>query len=119
MRGKKEDIGYVLKGFHANMGGGDPQLIADMAALGKLAAERPLDPGNEAGWRENLPHALSALKEMASSPARRKSVTLLMEDGLWEIRPWFPVTLAAEAMWDPYRDAKDLAGRIDTRNTVE
>jgi hypothetical protein len=113
LRGEKEDIGYVLKGFHANCGGGDPQLITDMAALQKLAAERPLDPGNEVGWRRNLPIALSVLDEMVDSPARRRSVTLLMEDGLWEIRPWYPVALASEAMWNPCREPGELIRALD------
>jgi hypothetical protein len=118
LRGKQEDVGFVLKGFHNNPGHGDPQLIEDEAALRQLAIERPLDPGNEAGWRNNLSLALDVLGNMVASPAKRKAVTLLMEDGLWEIRPWFPVCLAAEAMWNPNRKVETLVAPLESCDQV-
>jgi len=118
LRDKQEDVGFVFKGFHNNPGHGDPQLIEDEAALRQLGIERPLDPGNEAGWRNNLNLALDVLKSMVASPAKRKAVTLLMEDGLWEIRPWFPVCLAAEAMWNPNRIAETLIASLDSCDQV-
>ena len=53
------------------------------------------------------------LKQMAQSPAKRKAVTMLMEDGMWETRPWYPVCLAAEAMWDPYQKPEDLKAKLN------
>jgi hypothetical protein len=109
MRGKQEDVGYIFKGFYANAGGADPMLNKDENALRALAdARRPFLASNETGWRDNLDQGLKVLKNLIESKAKRKSVTLLMEDGLWEIRPWYPVCLVAEAMWNPYREKGSL-----------
>jgi hypothetical protein len=113
LRGTGEDVGYIFKGFAAEMGGGGPQLIRDEEALKKLTAEHPADPGNEEGWRQNLSYGLQVLRGMAESPAKRKAVTMLMENGMWETRPWYPVCLTAEAMWDPHRKPEDLKLQLD------
>lgn len=113
LRGRKEDIGYIFKGFNANCGGEDPQLIKDPAALAKLTEAHPVDPGNERGWRDNLSHALQVLSNLEQSQAKRKAVTLLMEHGMWETRPWYPVCLAAEAMWNPDRPAEAMVKLLD------
>ena len=32
---------------------------------------------------------------------------------MWETRPWYPVCLVAEAMWDPYVNPDELKSRLD------
>jgi hypothetical protein len=60
-----------------------------------------------------LSHALQVLSNLEQSQAKRKAVTLLMEHGMWETRPWYPVCLAAEAMWNPDRPAEAMVKLLD------
>jgi hypothetical protein len=114
LRKEKEDIGFVLKGFHERCFGGDPQKIEDQTALEKMANERaPVWRKREAAWRLNLGDGLDVLQALVASKARRKVVTLLVEDGLWEAKAWYSVCLLSEAMWDPSRDKDDLLRLLD------
>jgi hypothetical protein len=114
MRGSQEDIGYIFKGFYGRWGGGDPMLNKDEAALQAMADARWQGwVDSETGWRANIDDGLSVLKNLIESKAKRKSVTLLAEDGLWEVHPWYSVCLAAEAMWNPYRKKDALLKQLD------
>jgi hypothetical protein len=118
LRGGDEDVGYIFKGFANAAGGGDPQLIKDEDTLKKLTTEYGVDAGNEEGWRRNLAYGMQVLKGLDQSPAKRKVVTMLMERGMWETRPWYPVCVVAEAMWNPYQKPKDLQARVDACGEV-
>ena len=114
LRKEKEDIGFVLKGFHNRCFGGDPQKIEDQTVLENMANERAsVWRSREAGWRQNLGDGLDVLQALVASKARRKIVTLLVEDGLWEARAWYSVCLLSEAMWDPSRNKDDLLRMLD------
>jgi len=125
LRGDKEDIGYVYKGFfHLGLQGWvdeepkeEPKLIRDEAKLQAKADSRESKwAEQEAGWIKTFerdPTALDVLKNLVESKAKRKSVTLLVENGLWEVRAWYPVCLLAEAMWNPYREKQQLLKELD------
>jgi hypothetical protein len=114
LRGEKEDIGFVLKGFHNRCLGDDPQKIEDQTFLERKANQRALVwRKREAGWRRNLEYGLEVLRALVAGKARRKIVTLLVEDGLWEARAWYSVCLMAEALWDPSRNGDDLLHLLD------
>ncbi len=99
-------------------GGGDPQLIKDADTLRKLTAEYDVDSGNEEGWRRNLAYGMQVLQGLDQSPAKRKVATMLMEQGMWKTRPWCPVCVVAEAMWNPYQKPEDLQARVDACSEV-
>jgi hypothetical protein len=114
LREEKEDIGFVLKGFHNRCLGDDPQKIEDQAALTRKANSRALIwRKREAGWRRNLGYGLDVLRALVAGTARRKVVTLLVEDGLWEAKAWYSVCLLAEALWDPSRNGDELLRLLD------
>ena len=116
LRGEKEDYGAVLKGFtvlnwerfeHQKgpfvMGEADPVFIRqrteEKAYLWKFALPY---------WQENAGRLQEYLRLVADAPIARRTVTALVEDGLWEAASWYPAVLLAELLWDWDRDLKEL-----------
>lgn len=112
LRGAKEDVGFVLKGFYGQVGGGDPMLVKK-EVIEALANQRQRAwVGKERAWKRNLHYAQDVIKTMAESPAKRKVVVCLLESSLWEGRPWLAVGYIAEALWNPYRSSEDIVNMV-------
>lgn len=108
LRGKDEDVSFVIKGFPCWCIAYDPMLLDD-GDLKVLNAE--IEPRwNEATkyCEEHLDEALEIFRVIANSPARRKSVVLLVEKGLWEYKRHYAALLIAEALKDPFREPKQV-----------
>ena len=67
---------------------------------------------------DRLARPIAVLRQVVGSPAPRNTVTLLTESGEWEMRPWWPVCLAAEAMWDRRRVAEAVNRRLGKSSAV-
>jgi len=64
-----------------------------------------------------LADALAVFRVIARSPARSKTVLLLVEHGLWEYRRYYPAMLIFEALRNPFREPGEViaaAGGIET-----
>ena len=108
LRGAREDVAFVLKGFYARWGGGDPMLLSEAELEAKWQGCRQRWRQAAESCQALLPEALKVLRIIAESPARRKTVLLLVEDGLWEYRREYAALLVAEAMKDPWREADEI-----------
>jgi hypothetical protein len=104
LRGKDEDVAFIVKGFPNHWGGGDPVLLEDfdLKALATVYHEKWAQA--EAYCEKRLADALEVFRVIADSPARVKTVLLLVEHGLWEYRRYYPAVLIIEALKNPFRD---------------
>lgn len=104
LRGPAEDVAFIVKGFPNHWGGGDPMLLepVDLKALATVYQ----DKWDQAAvyCEKRLADALAVFRIIAESPARCKTVLLLVEHGLWEYRRYYPAMLIVEALNDPFRD---------------
>jgi hypothetical protein len=57
---------------------------------------------------KRLSEALAVFRAIADSPARSKTVVLLVEHGLWELRREYAAVLINEALRDPYREPQEV-----------
>ena len=55
-----------------------------------------------------LDQALRVLRVIADSPARQKTVLMLVECGLWELRRRYPIELLVEGCKNPYREPEEV-----------
>jgi hypothetical protein len=117
LRGEKEDVAFVIKGFPYRWGGHDPMLLEDfdLEALSHIFGKK----WNEAAvYCENrLAEALTVFRIIAESPARSKTVVMLVEHGLWEYKRYYAAMLINEALHDPFRDPKEVV--LATREKCE
>lgn len=108
LRGTDEDVAFVIKGFPNRWGGDDPCLLEDfeLEALSSLSEDKWATASDYC--ERYLDDALKVFRVIADSPARSKTVLLLVECGLWEYRMRYPVLLINEALRDPYRDPDEI-----------
>ena len=117
LRGAQEDVAFVVKGLPLHWGGGDPMLLEefDLKALATVYQSR-WDRAN-VYCEQHLAEALDVFRAIAEAPARRKTVLLLVEHGLWELRREYAAVLLAEALHDPFREPADIIAATRTRMT--
>jgi len=108
LRGPQEDVAFVVKGFPCRWGGDDPMLLEefDLEALAAVY-QSTWDKAN-VYCETHLPEALTVFRAIANAPARRKTVVLLVEHGLWELRREYAAVLVAEALRDPFREPDEI-----------
>jgi hypothetical protein len=87
----------------------------DLEALSHIFGKK----WNEAAvYCENrLAEALTVFRIIAESPARSKTVVMLVEHGLWEYKRYYAAMLINEALHDPFRDPKEVV--LATREKCE
>lgn len=108
LRGSQEDVAYILKGFPAHWGGEDPMLMEEFE-LDLLNLHRQPQWDVAAGYVERkLDQALRVLRAIADAPARQKTVLMLVECGLWELKRRYPIELLVEACKNPYREPEEV-----------
>ncbi len=108
LRGSQEDVAYILKGFPAHWGGDVPMLMEEFE-LELLNQHRQSHWDVASGYVERkLDQALRVLRVIADSPARQKTVLMLVECGLWELRRRYPVELVVEGCKNPYREPEEV-----------
>ncbi len=108
LRGSQEDVAYILKGFPAHWGGNDPMLMEEFE-LELLNMHRQPHWNKAAGYVERkLDQALRVLRVIAEAPAKRKTVLMLVECGLWELRRRYPVELIVEGCKNPFREPEEV-----------
>jgi hypothetical protein len=116
-RGDAERVGFVFKGFCQAMAGGPLQLETDEAKLQRMAdGARATWWAQEMGWRKTnlLSNTLGILQDLADCKAKRKTVTMLVEGGCFDVRAWHPVVLVSEVIWDPHRKAEEVIALVDS-----
>jgi hypothetical protein len=116
LRGTQEDVAFVIKGFPCRWGGDDPMLLEtfDLKALATVYQAK-WDEAN--GYCErHLPEALTVFRAIANAPARRKTVLLLLEHGLWELHREYAAMLVTEALREPFREPEAIVAA--TRNAM-
>jgi hypothetical protein len=108
LRGEAEDVAFIVKGFPNHWGGEDPMLLEefDLKALAAIYQEK-WDQA-ERYCEKRLADALEVFRIIADSPARVKTVLLLVEHGLWEYRRYYPALLITEALKNPFRDPDQI-----------
>jgi len=105
LRGTAEDVAFVIKGFPCHWGGGDPMLLEDFDLKALATIYQSKWEAAAKYCEQRLGDALAVFRAIADSPARRKTVVLLVEHGLWELRREYAAVLVTEALRDPYREA--------------
>jgi hypothetical protein len=108
LRGAEEDVAFIVKGFPCHWGGDDPMLLEDFDLRALAGVYQHKWDRAAAFCQEKLPQALDVFRLIASSPARRKTVLLLVEHGLWELKRYYPAVLIAEALRDPFREPGEI-----------
>lgn len=120
LRGQREDMGVIVKGgsilpwprFEHQKG---PFILGtgERRAMARHAAdEETLYRYNQAQWMKNLDCLLRGIRAVAEGQAYQRLVQGLFEDSLWELKPWVPGALLAEAMWNPNRAADDIVALV-------
>jgi len=108
LRGEREDVSFVIKGFPAHWGGLDPTLLEDFD-LKVLSSTYQHKWDAAADYCERkLDQALRVFRVISESPAREKTVVMLVEHGLWEYRRHYAAELIAEALRNPFRDPSEV-----------
>lgn len=108
LRGDREDVAFVIKGFPCHWGGHDPMLLEEFDLKALAAVYREKWERAEGYCEKRLSDALAVFRLIAQSPARLKTVLLLVEHGLWEYRRYYPAMLIAEALHNPFREPQDI-----------
>jgi hypothetical protein len=108
LRGADEDVAFIVKGFPNHWGGCDPMLLEDfdLKVLANVYQEKW--DAAEHYCEKRLPDALQVFRIIADSPAREKTVLLLVEHGLWEYQRYYPAMLILEAIKNPFRDPDEV-----------
>ena len=108
LREKEEDVAFVIKGFPYRWGGHDPMLLEDFD-LEVLAGVFENKWSQAAVYCEKrLADALTVFRIIAESPARSKTVLMLVEHGLWEYKRYYAAMLINEALHNPFRDPREV-----------
>ncbi len=108
LRGEEEDVAFVIKGFPCHWGGHDPMLLEefDLKVLATVYQEKWDQAAKYCEKR--LADALKVFRAIAESPARTKTVVLLVEHGLWEYQRYYAAMLISEALHNPFRDPDEI-----------
>jgi hypothetical protein len=108
LRGADEDVAFVIKGFPCHWGGQEPMLLEsfDLKALSTIY--QPVWDRAARYCEKRLDDALKVFRIIAAAPARKKTVTLLVEHGLWEFKREYAAVLITEALHDPYRGKEEI-----------
>lgn len=108
LRGDQEDVAFIVKGFPCRWGGGPPMLLEDfeLKALAAIHDRWWKDAGVQCELK--LEQALRVFRVIAESSARRKTVLLLVEYGLWELQRNYAASLIVEALKNPFRDPSEI-----------
>lgn len=118
LRGDKEDVAFIVKGFPCHWGGEDPLLLEDFA-LKALATTYQKKWDEAADYMERkLDQALKVFRVIAESNAARKSVLLLVENGLWEYKREYAAMLITEALKDPFRGPGEIIEKVRDAETA-
>jgi hypothetical protein len=108
LRGDQEDVAFVVKGFPCHWGGHDPMLLEDFD-LKVLATVYDAKWNQAAVYCEKrLADALTIFRLIANSPAKTKTILLLVEHGLWEYKRYYPAMLITEALHNPFREPQEV-----------
>ena len=111
LRGSLEDVAFVIKGFPCHWGGHDPMLLEEFDLKALAAVYQPKWDQANVYCEKHLPEALAVFRAIAFGPARRKTVLLLVEHGLWELRREYAAILMAEALRNPFREPDEIIVR--------
>lgn len=108
LRGKDEDVAFVVKGFPCRCIAYDPMLLDDIELKVLSDAVEPIWNESAKYCEAHLDEALEIFRIIANAPARRKSVVLLIENGLWEFKRQYAALLTAEALKNPFREPGEV-----------
>lgn len=108
LRGPQEDVAFVVKGFPCHWGGHDPMLLEPFDLEALATVYQPKWDKAHAYCEIHLPEAMAVFRAIAEAPARRKTVLLLIEHGLWELRREYAAMLVIEALRDPFREPSEV-----------
>jgi hypothetical protein len=120
LRGRSEDVGFVLKGMpNLNWATFEHQLGPFFLGRADRDFVRRRAEGLEArwkqvehGWRKNLPSVCRVIRAALAARPAKLTLTGLVEDALWEQRMFLPPCLLAEAMWNPYERPEDILAKV-------
>lgn len=108
LRGPNEDVAFVVKGFPCHWGGQDPLLLDEFDLKALATIHQGVWDAAAQYCEKKLLEALEVFRVIADSPARSKTVVLLVEHGLWELRREYAAVLINEALCDPYREPQEV-----------
>jgi hypothetical protein len=117
LRGTDEDVAFIVKGFPCYWGGADPMLLPDfdLQALSTVFQNKWKDA--ERYCEKRLADALKVFRIIAESPAKKKTVLMLVEHGLWEYRRYYPAVLMADAIRNPFREPDEIIRTVRAMQT--
>lgn len=118
LRGADEDVAFILKGFPCHWGGSDPMLLEDFELEPLSVMHQPWWKHSAASCEKGLDQALKVFRVIADSPARCKTVLLLVEAGLWEWQRYYAAVLVCEALHNPYRDPPEIIAAAKEKATA-
>jgi len=127
LRGDEERFGVVLKGltkldwsaFEHLRGPAFSGVAAKRTRENRMARKRDIWHYVQAGWLTNGDKALEMVRLMQRLTGGNLDVTALVEDGMFEMKLYYPVALLGEMLWDCESDLKDLTYRVALRRDVE
>ncbi|MBN1435825.1 MAG: hypothetical protein JW936_02015 [Sedimentisphaerales bacterium] len=108
LRGPDDEVAFILKGFPCHWGGDDPMLLEDFDLKALDAVYHDKWGEIAAHCEEHLGDVLKVFRTIADSPAKTKTVLLLVEHGLWEYRKYYAAVLITEALTNPHREPQQI-----------
>lgn len=124
LRSRDEDFGMVMKGcvnldwsaFEHQRG---PFILGEAKQhfiTNRVEEKRRFWRYNQAYYIKNFKNLVEAARIISSKNIRRKSVSMLVEDGMWEEKMWMPVAAYAESLWNPNEDADEIMKKVSLTN---
>jgi hypothetical protein len=127
LRGENDKFGAVTKGFtkldwskfeHAK----GPQNIGvspEEVKIAKIKQQSAVWKYLQAYWLINADKALKMIKTIYEAKSSDTCIYALVEDGMFEDAPLFPVALYAEMLWDCTQDLNEMCANVAMRNYVK
>ena len=127
LRGENDKFGAVTKGFtkldwntfvHAE----GPQNIgvsSEQTKLAKIKQQSAVWKYLQAYWLTNSDKALQMIKTIYQTKSSDAYIYALVEDGMFEDAPLFPVALYSEMLWDCTQDLSSLTANVAMRAYVK
>jgi hypothetical protein len=127
LRGNSDKFGVVLKGctnlnwreFEHQYGEFYLGSSNKHTRLARADKKRSIWRYVQAYWLSNADKAYDIVKLMSKEKSGNLYVTVLVEDGLFEQKVYYPVALLSEMLWDAASDLKDLQTAVALRNYVD
>ena len=127
LRGDDDKFGAVTKGFtkldwntfvHLN-GPVNIGVSSEQTKLEKIKQQSAVWKYLQARWLINADKALELIKTIYETKSSDAHIYALVEDGMFEAAPLFPVALYAQMLWDCTQDLKEMTSAVAMRDYVK